>query len=101
MKWYRLAAGQDNPSALNNLGLLLATTKDSRFRDSTEAIRLCLRAIEVAGEVPALFDSLATAYFEAGQMNKAIEAEKKAISLNPEKASYKKALEKYEGALKE
>jgi len=96
--WYRKAADQDDPAAMNNLAFLLATSADPKVHDPKEAIAVAKRAVEVEADNPACLDTLATAYFEAGQPDKAAETERRALTLKPDDPSYKKALKKYEAA---
>ena len=51
-----------------------------------------------AGNNPDYLDTLAAAYFAAGQNDKAIETEQKALARDPENESYQKSLQKYLGA---
>ncbi len=96
--WYRKAADQGDVPAMNNLAFLLATSTDPKVRDPKEAVSVALKAVEVEPDNPACLDTLATAYFEAGQPDKAAETERRALALKPDDPSYKKALEKYETA---
>ena len=52
----------------------------------------------MCGDNASYLDTLATAYFEAGQPDKAAETERRALTLKPDDPSYKKALEKYEAS---
>jgi len=99
VKWYRKAGEQGDAEALNNLAFLLATSKDANIRNPNEAIATALKA--ASKENPTCLDTLATAYYEAAQYEKAIEAEKRAVVLSPDNPSYKKALEKYKVAAAE
>ena len=57
-----------------------------------------MKAVERTEEKEAgLLDTLAVAYDANGQREKAIEAEKKALALKPNQASFKQHLEKYSG----
>jgi TPR repeat protein len=94
VKWYRMAVEQNDPGAMNNLALLLATSKNERVRNPQEAISLATKAVASANN-PDYLDTLAAAYFAAGQTDKAIEAEQKALAMSPENASYKESLQKY------
>jgi TPR repeat protein len=96
--WYRKAADQGDTPAMNNLAFLLATSTDPKVRSPKEAVSVAQKAIELEPENPTYLDTLATAYFEAGQPDKAAEAERRALELKPDDPSYKKALEKYEAA---
>jgi TPR repeat protein len=94
VKWYRLAVEQNDASAMNNLALLLATSKNPRVRDPQEAISLATKAVAAANNSDYL-DTLAAAYFAGGQTDKAIETEQKALAMNPGNNSYKESLQKY------
>lgn len=94
VKWYRMAVAQNDASAMNNLALLLATSKNTHVRDPQEAVSLASKAVAAANN-PDYLDTLATAYFAAGQTDKAIEAEQKALAMNPGNDSYKESLQKY------
>jgi TPR repeat protein len=96
--WYRKAVEQGDPAAMNNLAYLLATTADSKVRNSKEAVAIAQRAVEAQPYQPAYLDTLATAYFEAGQPDRAVEIERQALALKPDDPDYKKALEKYGAA---
>jgi TPR repeat protein len=96
--WYRRAADQGDAPSMNNLAVLLSTSSDGKLRNPNEAVSFALKAVATETDNPAYLDTLATAYYGAGQPDKAAEAERRALVLNPEKASYKQALEKYEAA---
>jgi uncharacterized protein len=96
--WYRKAAGQGDPAAMNNLAFLLATSSDPKVRDPKEAIAVAQKLVEAEPNNAAYLDTLATAYFEDGQPDKAAETELRALTLKPDDPTYKKALQKYEAA---
>jgi TPR repeat protein len=96
--WYRKAADQGDAPAMNNLASLLATSTDPKIRNPKEAVSLAQKAVEVETDNPTYLDTLAAAYFEAGQPEKAAETERRALTLKPDDGSYKKALEKYQTA---
>jgi TPR repeat protein len=98
IKWYRKAAAQGDSAAMNNLAFMLATSTDPKIRDPKEAVLLAQKAVELDADNASYLDTLATAYFEAGQPDKAAETERRALTLKPDNPSYKKALEKYEAA---
>jgi tetratricopeptide (TPR) repeat protein len=77
---------------------LFATSSDPKVRDPEEAVSLGEKAVELEPDNASYLDTLATAYFEAGQPGKATETEQRALKLKPDSASYKKALEKYHAA---
>ncbi len=69
------------PSALNDLGWLLATCEDAQVRNIAEAVRCATRACELTGQKdPVYLDTLAVAQSEAGQLSDAIAVTEKAIA---------------------
>jgi tetratricopeptide (TPR) repeat protein len=67
------ANAPDSPRMLDELAWLLATYPDSKSRDGTEAVRLAERACGLTERrIPALLDTLAAAYAEAGDFPRAI-----------------------------
>jgi TPR repeat protein len=97
VKWYRAAAAQGYSDALNNLASLLATSKQAGVRNTQEAIAVATKAV-AAQNTPVYLDTLATAYYQAAQYAKAVEAERKAVTLAPDNAAYKQALDQYMAA---
>jgi spermidine synthase len=72
----------DYVKALNSLAWILATGSDSRYRDGARAVELARRACELTGyKHPLLMDTLAAAYAEAGEFDRARETAQRAISL--------------------
>jgi Tfp pilus assembly protein PilF len=68
--------------ACNNLAFMLATHPEPQLRDGARAVRLAERACELGQyKVPAHVDTLAAAYAEVGQFDKAVETAQKAIQL--------------------
>jgi tetratricopeptide (TPR) repeat protein len=78
----RIAANApDSPRMLDELAWLLATYPDSNSRDGTEAVRLAQHACDLtARRIPALLDTLAAAYAEAGDFSRAISAAEEALN---------------------
>jgi hypothetical protein len=75
------ANAPDSPRMLDELAWLLATYPDSKSRDGAEAVRLAERACVVTERrVPALLDTLAAAYAEAGDFPRAIGAAEEALN---------------------
>jgi tetratricopeptide (TPR) repeat protein len=71
----------DSPRMLDELAWLLATDPESRTRDGTEAVRLAERACGLTErKIPALLDTLAAAYAEAGDFPRAISAAEEALN---------------------
>jgi protein O-mannosyl-transferase len=67
------ANAPDSPRMLDELAWLLATYPDSKSRDGTEAVRLAEHACDLTErKIPALLDTLAAAYAEAGDFARAI-----------------------------
>jgi tetratricopeptide (TPR) repeat protein len=67
---------------LTALARLRATHPDSTLRNGTEALDLAKRACKLTGyQEPAILDTLATAYAENGEFEKAIEVQKKSLDL--------------------
>jgi predicted Zn-dependent protease len=83
---------------MNNLAFLLATSTYPKVRAPQEAVSIAQKTVAVEPDSPACLDTLATAYFEAGQPDSAAEAERRALTLKPDDPAYKKALEKYRAA---
>ena len=76
----------DDAVALNNLAWLLATCHKDEIRDGLRAVKLARRACEMAEwKPPEFLGTLAAAYAESGQFDKAVEYQNKAISLVHEK----------------
>jgi TPR repeat protein len=96
-KWYQKAVDQNYVPAMNNLAMLLATTRNATVRNPKQAITLALKAV-ASGNNPDYLDTLAAAYFEDGRIDEAIKAEEKALARDPENESYKKSYEEYQAA---
>jgi TPR repeat protein len=101
VRWYRKATKQGDLAAANNLSLLLATSQDPHVRNRDEAIEIALKLVDANPQEPTVLDTLAATYYEAGQQEKAAETEQRALVLNPDKTSYKEALQKYLAASKQ
>jgi tetratricopeptide (TPR) repeat protein len=75
------ANAPDSPRMLDELAWLLATYPDSKSRDGTEAVLLAERACDLTErKIPALLDTLAAAYAEAGDFPRAISAAEEALN---------------------
>jgi tetratricopeptide (TPR) repeat protein len=71
----------DSPRMLDELAWLLATYPDSKSRDGTEAVRLAEHACDLTDrKIPALLDTLAAAYAEAGDFPRATSAAEEALN---------------------
>jgi tetratricopeptide (TPR) repeat protein len=74
------ANAPDSPRMLDELAWLFGTYPDSKSRDGTEAVRLAERAcLLTERRIPALLDTLAAAYAEAGDFPRAISAAEEAL----------------------
>jgi hypothetical protein len=75
------ANAPDSPRMLDELAWLFATYPDSRSRDGAEAVRLAEHACDLTGrKIPALLDTLAAAYAEAGDFSRAISTAEEALN---------------------
>ena len=69
-------------SALNALAWLLATCPEASVRDGGEAVELAMRAAQFSGGTdPQTLDTLAAAYAETGEFERAIETSRRALTL--------------------
>jgi tetratricopeptide (TPR) repeat protein len=82
-QWHEAVRLQpDNPALLNRLAGLLATHPDRAVRNGVEAVGLARRAAQLSGgRDPAILDTLAAAYAEAGRFPEAVETAQRALSL--------------------
>jgi tetratricopeptide (TPR) repeat protein len=77
-----LASQTDQPVTLNELAWLLATDPHAEIRRGAEAVQLATRACFLTrGQEPALLGTLAAAYAETGDFDKAVQAGQKAYEL--------------------
>ena len=68
---------------LNNLAQIFATSRDAQFRNGSRAILLAKQADQFSGRKnPAFVRTLAAAYAEFGQFDKAINAAERALKLS-------------------
>jgi tetratricopeptide (TPR) repeat protein len=72
----------DWPEPMNAHAWLLATSSDDKVRDGAQAVRLATRAAEMTSrQQPAILNTLAAAYAEAGHTNEAVATAGQAIEL--------------------
>ncbi len=91
-----LEAAPNLPEANNNLAWLYATAKDPAFRKPALALKYARRANELtAYRNPDWLDTLAHAYAANGNFRLAVETEKKALELAPDREDLKAALERF------
>lgn len=84
--------------ASEKLAWLMATSTDSKYRDGERAVQLATTACELTDWKDAYYiDTLAAAYAEAGNFEKAVEFQQQAVSLAPPeaKADYRDRLALY------
>ena len=90
---------KDNADSLNEIAWAIMDAEGVDKRDYDVALKLALRADEVSGHKnAAILDTVARAYFEKGQKDKAVETETLAIEKAEDqdmKTELKKNLEKY------
>jgi len=68
--------------ALNSLAWLRLTSRDPEVRDSERGLELALRALAL-NRAPAILDTAAEAYFQAGNVDEAVKLEEEAIRTAP------------------
>jgi protein O-mannosyl-transferase len=72
----------DDVALLNDIAWTLATNPNASIRNGPEAVKWALRAARLAGDrEPAVLDTLAAAYAEAGHFPDAVETAQKAVEL--------------------
>ncbi|MEL7448327.1 MAG: tetratricopeptide repeat protein [Pseudomonadota bacterium] len=77
----RAASHPGNFDSHNKLAWLLATHPDAELRDGPRAVELMLAMPEKHMRAPALLDTLAAAYAEAGRFEEAVDTQLRAIRL--------------------
>ncbi|MBT8339524.1 MAG: M48 family metalloprotease [Desulfatitalea sp.] len=89
----------NDPDLLNNLAWLFATTEEGTLRDPLAALVMAQRAIQLKS-APHIWDTLAEAFYVNGRFQKAVAAEKRALSMNPaDRQPYERQLAKFQKAL--
>ena len=81
-----LTIDEDNATALNGLGYILADTG----LDKKKGLRLCRRAVEQYPKNPAYLDSLGWAYYKCGEQSEARTLLRRAMELAPHEKEIKK-----------
>ena len=79
--YFRLAHDQGLTQAANELAWLLSTSPDSKLRNGEEAVRIMEQALTQETKTGQWVDTLAAAYAEMGDFDKAIHHQTEAISL--------------------
>jgi tetratricopeptide (TPR) repeat protein len=81
-KWYRKASDGGNVPAMNELAWLLATSTNAWMRNGSEAVALAEKAVAGTSRTNGGYlDTLAAAYAETGQFEKAVRAQKEVTPL--------------------
>jgi TPR repeat protein len=89
-KWYRSVIESGNASELNDIAWSLATSARTEGRDGRNAIAFAQKAVEATGRnEPNYVDTLAAAYAEAGDFQKAVAIQEEAIALLKDEAAKK------------
>jgi len=100
---YRKAGKGGEVYGFNNLAWLLATSENSAIRNGPNAVLLGEKAVAATNRKdPTILDTLAAAYAEATQLEKAVKTEKEAIALlqtEAEKNVFRTRLKLYEAEL--
>jgi membrane associated rhomboid family serine protease/Tfp pilus assembly protein PilF len=93
---HALALDADLAEAQNNLAWLYATCEDEQYRDPEGAMEHAERAVELTqSKDPNSLDTLAEANYVNGKFEKAVEIERKALSLDPSNQELKDHMVKY------
>jgi Flp pilus assembly protein TadD len=79
LRWLRLAAEQDHPQGHNGLAWVLATSRFDQLRDGATAVTEANRATTLERSATTL-DTLAAAYAESGDFDKAVAAQRDALA---------------------
>jgi TPR repeat protein len=100
VKWYRKVAEAGEVKAFNALAWMLATTENSAVRDGFTAVGFAEKAVAATNrKSPAELDTLAAAYAETSQFEKAVSTQQEAIALlqtEAEKNDYRTRLKLFE-----
>jgi TPR repeat protein len=99
-KWYAMALESNPPKGLNRQGWILATHANSDQRDGVYAVKFAEKAVAMTRrKEPNFLDTLAAAYAEVGNFEKAIIVQQEAITLlkdEEQKKDYASRLKLYE-----
>ena len=64
------------------------------------ALQLAQRAVELSGGIqPHILDTLALALFQTGEVEAAVETQRRAVELSPDREDYRESLARFETAL--
>jgi tetratricopeptide (TPR) repeat protein len=93
-----MALAPESSILLNDLAWLYATA-EAPVRNPEKGVELGTKAAAITrNRQPTILDTLAEAYFAAGNKEKAVETERRALLLAPERADLQEHLKKYESS---
>jgi thiol-disulfide isomerase/thioredoxin len=94
-------AAKDDPEQLNEMSWTILTEENIERRDYKLAMKMAQRGVELTnGENAAILDTLARAYFDTGEIAKAVQYQRQAVEKADDeiKEELKQTLERYENA---
>lgn len=96
-----LASHPEQPVLLNNLAWLYVVAEDPAIKNPKRAVELAEKAVTLSKQLnAAILDTLASAYFALGEIEKAVEHGRKALALAPGNTEFTERLARYEAARK-
>lgn len=99
LKMYLAAGESADADLLNELAWRLATSDTVEMRDGTNAVRFAEKAVTASPQNPGFLNTLAAAYAETQQFNRAATTEQEAIGILPsdqDKNGYESRLKLYQ-----
>ena len=95
VRWFKLAADEGYPEALNDLAWAYAT--DPTMRNPKAALEYATKAVAAGKDNPVYLDTLAEAYYANGKFEEAVKTEQTALAAAPAQVRdlYQKSLAKY------
>lgn len=82
------------PNGYNHYAWLVSNTEG----DYDKAVRYSLKSLELRPETPSYLDTLGRCYYSAGDLDKAVETQRKAVAMHPKVKVMQKQLEVFEKA---
>jgi Flp pilus assembly protein TadD len=99
LKMYLVAGESADADLLNELAWRLATSDTVEMRNGTNAVRFAEKAVKASPQNPGFLNTLAAAYAETQQFNRAATTEQEAIGILPsdqDKNGYESRLKLYQ-----